>query len=57
MLRMLNGAHSLLAYCGLRAGHEVVHEAMADTALRDLSSEVMKGEALRTIEAVGGAGP
>lgn len=33
-LRMLNGAHSLLAYCGLKAGYTYVHEAIADPALR-----------------------
>ena len=37
-LRMLNGAHSLLAYCGLDAGHTYVHEAIADPELRSLSS-------------------
>lgn len=34
-LRLLNAAHSYLAYAGLLAGHRYVHEAMADTALRD----------------------
>ncbi|WP_269800974.1 mannitol dehydrogenase family protein [Allopontixanthobacter confluentis] len=51
---MLNGAHSLLAYCGLRAGHEFVHEAMADTVPRKLAEQVLKVEALQTIEAVEG---
>jgi fructuronate reductase len=37
-LRLLNGAHSSLAYLGLLAGHETVAEAMADT---DLSTFVM----------------
>jgi fructuronate reductase len=32
-LRLLNGAHSSLAYLGLRAGHETVAEASADPAL------------------------
>lgn len=32
-LRMLNGAHSLLAYCGLKAGYTYVHEAIADPVL------------------------
>ena len=32
-LRMLNGAHSALAYCGLERGHEFVHQAIADPAL------------------------
>lgn len=34
-LRILNGAHSLLAYRGLLAGHELVAGAFADPALRD----------------------
>ena len=48
-LRMLNGAHSLLAYCGLRAGHTYVHEAVADPALRHLASRLMREEAAPTI--------
>jgi fructuronate reductase len=32
-LRILNGAHSTLAYLGLLLGHETVHDAMADPAL------------------------
>ena len=32
-LRLLNGAHSTLAYVGLRLGYESVFEAMADPAL------------------------
>ena len=53
-LRMLNGAHSLLAYCGLRAGHEFVHEAVADPALRTLAERLMRLEAVPTIEAAEG---
>lgn len=48
-LRMLNGAHSLLAYCGLRAGHTCVHEAIADPALRSLAEQLMRNEAAPTI--------
>lgn len=48
-LRMLNGAHSLLAYCGLRAGHEFVHEAVADPQLRSLADRLMRDEAMATI--------
>ena len=33
-LRMLNGAHSYLAYAGLLSGHTYVHEAIADPVLR-----------------------
>ena len=49
-LRMLNGAHSLLAYCGLRAGYEFVHEAICDPALRTLAERLMREEAAPTIE-------
>jgi len=48
-LRMLNGAHSLLAYCGLKAGHTYVHEAIADPALRHLAESLMRHEAAPTI--------
>ena len=34
-LRLLNAAHSYLAYAGLLAGHRYVHEAIADRGLRD----------------------
>lgn len=34
-LRLLNGAHSLLAYAGSLRGHETVAEAIADPACRD----------------------
>src|SRR3546814_3945596 len=33
-LRMLNGAHSALAYIGLGRGHEFVHQAIADPEIR-----------------------
>ncbi len=41
-LRMLNGAHSLLAYAGLERGLTYVHEAVQDPVLRPLVSELMK---------------
>jgi fructuronate reductase len=44
-LRMLNGAHSLLAYCGLDRGHVFVHEAIADPGLRVLADRLMREEA------------
>jgi len=44
-LRMLNGAHSLLAYCGLARGHVFVHEAIADPVLRVLVDRLMLEEA------------
>lgn len=47
-LRMLNGAHSLLAYAGSRAGHTFVHEAVADPTLRALARTLMQ-EAAETL--------
>jgi fructuronate reductase len=44
-LRMLNGAHSALAYLGLARGHTYVHEAVADPVLRPLIEELMRDEA------------
>lgn len=40
-LRMLNGAHSALAYVGLGLGLEYVHEAIADPDLNALVRELM----------------
>lgn len=48
-LRMLNGAHSALAYVGLSRGHRFVHEAIADPALRQLIERLMRDEAMPTI--------
>lgn len=48
-LRMLNGAHSLLAYCGLARGYSYVHQAIADPALRALAERLMLDEAAPTI--------
>jgi fructuronate reductase len=44
-LRMLNGAHSALAYLGLERGHTYVHEAVADPELRPLVERLMRIEA------------
>ncbi len=40
-LRMLNGAHSLLAYAGLAKGHTYVHQAIADLTLRQPVKDLM----------------
>ena len=48
-LRMLNGAHSALAYLGLERGHEFVHEAVADPVLRPMIEALMLREAAPTI--------
>lgn len=47
-LRMLNGAHSTLAYAGIPAGHTYVHEAIADPGLAKLTAGVM-AEAAQTL--------
>lgn len=47
-LRMLNGAHSYLAYAGVLAGHDHVHEAIADPVLRSVAEGLM-AEAARTL--------
>ena len=47
-LRMLNGAHSFLAYAGLLAGHEFVHEAVSDLQLRRQAHGLMR-EAAQTL--------
>jgi fructuronate reductase len=47
-LRMLNGAHSYLAYAGMLAGHTFVHEAIADPVLRAGAAAIMS-EAATTL--------
>ena len=49
-LRMLNGAHSALAYLGLDAGHEYVHQAVADPAIRPVIEAIMRDEAAATLD-------
>jgi fructuronate reductase len=44
-LRLLNAAHSTLAYAGLLRGHETVAEAMADDALERLVGGLMREDA------------
>ena len=53
-LRMLNGAHSALAYRGLLAGYGYVHEAIADPDLRAMAERLMREEAAPTIAAAPG---
>lgn len=48
-LRMLNGAHSALAYLGLGRGHSFVHEAVADPAIRPLIERLMRREAAASL--------
>ncbi|WP_033074465.1 mannitol dehydrogenase family protein [Sphingopyxis sp. MWB1] len=53
-LRMLNGAHSALAYIGLGRGHAYVHQAVADPTIRPLIDRLMREEAAPTIDAAPG---
>jgi len=53
-LRMLNGAHSALAYLGLERGHSFVHEAIADPGLRPLVERLMRREAATSFAAAPG---
>ncbi len=53
-LRLLNGAHSALAYLGLARGHGFVHEAVADPEIRPLIERLMRREAAPTIAAAPG---
>lgn len=53
-LRLLNGAHSLLAYVGLLHGHEYVHQAIADPAIAPLVIRLMLEEAAPSIAAAPG---
>ncbi len=53
-LRMLNGAHSALAYVGLERGHVFVHQAVADPAVRRVVERLMRDEAAPTIETAPG---
>lgn len=53
-LRMLNGAHSALAYLGLLRGHEFVHQAVADPDLAPLISRLMREEAATSLIAAPG---
>jgi fructuronate reductase len=53
-LRMLNGAHSTLAYLGLLRGAETVAEAMADTALADFVAAMIRRDIVPMLPAMPG---
>jgi fructuronate reductase len=55
-LRMLNGAHSALAYLGIQLGLVHVHDAIGDARLRPLIERLMRDEALPTVPAAPGQG-
>jgi fructuronate reductase len=48
-LRMLNGAHSALAYLGLQRGHEFVQQAIGDAALAPQIDRLMRSEAATSL--------
>ena len=50
-LRLLNGAHSAIAYLGLLGGHKYVHEVMADGELAHLVTELMDEEIIPMLDA------
>lgn len=53
-LRMLNGAHSALAYMGLQRGYEFVHQAIADPELYGLIDHLMRDEAASSLTPAAG---
>jgi fructuronate reductase len=53
-LRLLNGAHSTLAYAGILRGHETVREAMADTELATFVRAMMLEDIAPTLQAPDG---
>lgn len=50
-LRLLNGAHSTLAYVGLGLGHETVAGAMADRRLAAFVERMMREDVTPTLDA------
>ena len=48
-LQMLNATHSALAYLGLLAGHEFIHEAMQDPMLHRFADYLLETEVLPVI--------
>lgn len=56
-LRMLNGAHSALAYIGLRSRYTFVHEAVADQRIGQLVRTLMLDEAAPTLPHTPGLDP
>lgn len=53
-LRLLNGAHSTLAYLGLLRGHETVRDAMADSELATFVRVMMLEDIAPTLHAPAG---
>ncbi|WP_239024542.1 mannitol dehydrogenase family protein [Sphingomonas corticis] len=53
-LRLLNGAHSTLAYLGILLGHETVADAMADAPLAALVERLMRADIAPTLHPLEG---
>jgi fructuronate reductase len=53
-LRVLNGAHSMLAYLGALKGHVTIAQAVADAPLRDAVLSALNDDVLPTLEAPAG---
>lgn len=53
-LRILNGAHSTLAYVGLARGHETVFEAMSDAALEGFVTRLVHQDIAASLAQVEG---
>jgi fructuronate reductase len=56
-LRVLNGAHSTLAYLGLLLGHETVADAMGDADLAAFAETMVREEVLPTLTGTAGLDP
>jgi fructuronate reductase len=52
-LRLLNGAHSTLAYVGVLCGHETVREAMLDTDLERFVTVMMREDVAASLAPAG----
>ncbi len=50
-LRLLNGAHSALAYLGILRGHATVYEAMRDAELAAFVERMMREDTAPTLRA------
>ncbi|HEU0256868.1 MAG TPA: mannitol dehydrogenase family protein, partial [Microbacteriaceae bacterium] len=50
-LRVLNAAHSMLAYLGALAGHETIAQAVADPRLHSIVADTLERDVLPTLHA------
>ncbi len=56
-LRMVNGAHSAIAYLGVQAGWTTVHEAMSQPAMRAYVERLLRDEIAPTLPPLSGLDP